>query len=73
MTDSVFQEYKAGRLDRYIAMGIIRSSVIEYCRLFEHYQELRDRGMNYTGAVEQTAEDLFTTVSTVKRAIANVM
>lgn len=70
---STYSMYKAGALDTLIEMGIIRSAIIEYCKIYEHYITYRAQGYNYTRAVEFTAEKLCLTESKVKVAIAEVI
>lgn len=69
---SVYSLWKSGSLELHIGMGIIRSGVIEYCKIYEAYLHYRSRGFNYTRSVEFTAEKLSVTDITVKRAIAEV-
>lgn len=70
---SVYEAFRTGQLDWHISQGIIRTSVIHYCRLYERYKQLREEGMNYTEAAEATADQLSTSPETVRRAIAAVV
>lgn len=70
---TIYSLWKSGSLDLMIKLGIVRTSVIEYCKIYDEYVQLRAKGHNYTEAVELTAEKLNATDHTVKRAIAQVM
>ena len=70
---SIYSLWKSGALDFVIKKGIIKSSIPEYCEIYEVYIKLRARGYNYTQAVESTAEKLSLTDSKVKVAIAQVI
>jgi hypothetical protein len=62
----------AGRLDMALKHGIIKSKIVAYLPIYQDYLREREVGHNYTKACEITAERMNTTVTTVKRAIAEV-
>lgn len=70
---STYDLWKTGQLDFVIERGIVRHSVVEYCKIYDVYIQLRQGGYNYTNAVEITAERLCLTDSKVKFAIAQVI
>lgn len=70
---SVYELWKSGELQPLIERGIIKSSIIYYCNVFQVYQSFRDEGLNYTEAVYQTSIKIPTSVETVKRAISAVI
>ena len=70
---SIYQLWKAGGLDLPIKLGVVRLSVIEYCRIYDVYIGHRQAGKSYTQAVELTSETLFLTEGKVKYAIAAVL
>lgn len=73
LSDSVYERWKAGELEWHIDQGIIRTSVITYCNIFDEYKKHRDAGKNYLEAVDITAEKMSTSPDTVRRAIAAVV
>lgn len=70
---SIYQSYKDGRLDLAIKLGIVKPSTIQYLKVYEIYLQNRNIGHNYTEAVMLTAEQIPTSETTVKRAIAEVI
>lgn len=71
--DTIYARWKKGEFEWHINAGIIRTSVITYCNIFDVYKRHRDTGLNYIAAVEVTAEEMSTSPETVRRAIAAVM
>lgn len=71
--DSVFSRWKAGELDWHIEQGIIRTSVITYCKVFDRYTSYREAGLTYLQGIARTSEDMNTSPETVKRAIAELV
>lgn len=67
---SVYECWKQGELDEYIDMGIIKTVVPEYCKIYEVYLQERKKGLTYTKAVQSTAEITSKTEITVRRAVA---
>lgn len=70
--NTIYQDWKAGALDRDINRGIIRTAIITYCNIYDVYKRHRDTGITYLAAVEITAEEMSTSPETVRRAIAEV-
>lgn len=70
---SIYEAWKAGHLEWAINQGIIRTSVITYCKLYDTYKRHRDAGLNYLQAVEKAADEMSTSTDTVRRAIAEVI
>lgn len=70
---SIYALWKAGSWDLAIELGVARPAIIEYCKIYDEYIQLRELGHNYTRAVELTAERLILTESKVKMAIAEVI
>lgn len=69
----IYQLWKSGELDKFVRLGIIRSTIPRYCEMYDHYIKQREKGMNYLEAVEDTAEKLNVSDETVKKAIAEVV
>lgn len=70
---SVYELWKYGVLDAFINMGIIRTTVITYCNIYDNYIAHRQAGKSFTDAVRITSEEMSTSPETVKRAIAEVV
>ena len=69
----IYQLWKSGELDKFMKLGIIRSSIPEYCKIYDEYITHRNNGHGYVEAVHMTSEKMNITTTTVKRAIAEVM
>lgn len=73
---TVFEAWKSGQpvtLEWCINRGIIRTSVITYCNIFDTYKRVREQeGLGYMQGVIRTAELMNTSPETVKRAIAEM-
>jgi hypothetical protein len=70
---SICTLWKTGELDRDIELNIIRTSIVEYCKIYDEFIQIREQGYNYTRAVELTADRLCLSESKVKMAIAEVI
>jgi len=70
---SIYEAWKAGELDRAIELGVVRESVVLYCKIFEVYKSHREAGLNYSEAVIITSESMFCSEAKTKRAIAFVI
>lgn len=70
---SIYSLWKSGALDLPIKLGIIRTAVIEWCKIYDEYVRIRGAGHNYTNAIELTAEKLSVSDHLVKKAIAQVI
>jgi hypothetical protein len=70
---SIYDAWKAGDLDRAIELGVVRDSVVFYCKIYEEYKIHRDAGLTYSEAVIITSESMFCSEATIKRAIAIVI
>lgn len=71
---SIYSLYKSGAIDFVLNNGIKNVELtVEYCKIYEEYLKFRAQNLNYTQAVELTADKLCVTDRKVKRAIAMVL
>lgn len=70
---SIYQLWKDGALDQFEQLGILRPTIIPYCKMYEEYARHRAAGLNFMAACEITAEQLSTSPETVRRAIGQVI
>lgn len=70
---SIFEIYNSGVLDKFIELGIVKQSIVDYCRITREYYKHRQSGMNYTQAVIATSETMCVAEITVRRAVATVI
>lgn len=70
---SIYYLWKIGALDDAIKLGILKSKVVPYCKIYDVYIQQREIGLNYTQAVANTAETLGVAEITVKKAITQVI
>lgn len=70
---SIYECWKAGELDRFESMGILKNHIVFYCRIYEEYYIHRKAGCNFMTAVEATAEKMNTSPDTVRRAVGTVV
>ena len=71
--DSIYDNWKAGKLDDAIKLGVVRNSILGYLKIYELYLSYRERGYTYTRASEITADKLCVSVPQVKKAVAIVI
>jgi hypothetical protein len=70
---TVLELWRSGDLNPLIEIGIIKTSVIAYCKIAEVYMNERRAGNSYTEAIQITCEKANASEATVKRAIAIVI
>lgn len=68
---NTFELWKSGALDVAITKKIVKSSVLEYCKIYEKYRKEKEK-KRYEEAIESTADLCCTSSRTVKRAITLV-
>jgi len=71
--NSIYLWWKSGELDKYIKADILKSKVVDYCKIYDMYIQYVQLGYKYSRAVELTAEKFPASEITVKRAIAMVI
>ena len=69
---TIFELYISGNLDTVISKKIIKAGILDYCKIYAKFIELRAGGAKYQPAIFLTAEKMNTSEKTVRRAISTV-
>lgn len=69
----IYKKWKDGVYDQAIKDGCFKEKIISYCKIYHVYIQHRAVGRNYIEACELAADEIGASVSSVKRAIAEVI
>lgn len=69
----IYNLYKSGELTKLHKLGVLKPSILLYCKLYEKYLQHRSSGKNYLEACEATADEMNTSADTVRRAVGSVV